>query len=104
MTLSAGLLATLLGILFGILKTASSPALRLGLDTLTDAMRSVPLLVQVMILYSALNIVGLKLGVDRLAIMVLQAGTLLSVAEMQTDIRKSIEMIVPLGRIKGRRG
>ncbi len=44
------------------------------------------------------------LAVDRLAIMVLQAGTPLSFAEVQTYIRKSIDMIVQLGRVEGRRG
>ncbi len=45
-----------------------------------------------------------ELAIDRLAIMVLQAGTPLSFAEVQTHIRKSIDMIVQLGRVEGRRG
>ena len=45
-----------------------------------------------------------ELAVDRLALMVLQAGTPLSFAEVQTHIRKSIDMIVQLGRVDGRRG
>jgi len=45
-----------------------------------------------------------ELAVDRLAIMVLQAGTPLSFPEVQTYIRKSIDMIVQLGRVEGRRG
>ena len=45
-----------------------------------------------------------ELAVDRLAIMVLQAGTPLSFAEVQTYIRKSIDMIVQLWRVEGRRG
>ncbi len=45
-----------------------------------------------------------ELAMDRLTIMVLQAGTPLSFAEVQTYTRKSIDMIVQLGRIDGRRG
>lgn len=45
-----------------------------------------------------------ELAIDRLAIMVLQAGTPLTFAEVQTYIRKSIDMIVQLGRAEGRRG
>lgn len=45
-----------------------------------------------------------ELAMDRLALMVLQAGTPLTFAEVQTYIRKSIDMIVQLGRIEGRRG
>lgn len=45
-----------------------------------------------------------ELAIDRLAIMVLQAGTPLTFAEVQTYIRKSIDVIVQLGRVDGRRG
>lgn len=45
-----------------------------------------------------------ELAIDRLAIMVLQAGTPLKFAEVQTYIRKSIDVIVQLGRVDGRRG
>lgn len=45
-----------------------------------------------------------ELAIDRLAIMVLQAGTPLTFAEVQTYIRKSIDLIVQLGRVEGRRG
>lgn len=45
-----------------------------------------------------------ELAIDRLAIMVLQAGTPLTFAEVQTYIRKSIDVIVQLGRVEGRRG
>ena len=45
-----------------------------------------------------------ELAVDRLAIMVLQAGTPLSFVEVQSYIRKSIDMIVQLGRVEGWRG
>lgn len=45
-----------------------------------------------------------ELAIDRLAIMVLQAGTPLTFAEVQTYIRKSIDVIVQLGRSQGRRG
>ncbi|MDP7151259.1 ATPase, T2SS/T4P/T4SS family [Pelagimonas phthalicica] len=45
-----------------------------------------------------------ELAIDRLAIMVLQAGTPLTFAEVQTYIRKSIDVIVQLGRTDGRRG
>ncbi|WP_299850807.1 ATPase, T2SS/T4P/T4SS family [uncultured Roseovarius sp.] len=45
-----------------------------------------------------------ELAIDRLAIMVLQAGTPLTFAEVQTYIRKSIDVIVQLGRADGTRG
>ena len=45
-----------------------------------------------------------ELAIDRLAIMVLQAGTPLTFAEVQTYIRRSIDVIVQLGRSEGRRG
>ncbi len=45
-----------------------------------------------------------ELAIDRLAIMVLHAGTPLTFAEVQTYIRKSIDVIVQLGRVDGRRG
>lgn len=45
-----------------------------------------------------------ELAIDRLAIMVLQAGTPLTFAEVREYIRKSIDVIVQLGRSEGRRG
>ena len=45
-----------------------------------------------------------KLAIDRLAIMVLQAGTPLTFAEVRQYIQKSIDVIVQLGRVDGRRG
>lgn len=45
-----------------------------------------------------------ELAIDRLAIMVLQAGTPLTFAEVQAYIRKSIDVIIQLGRVDGRRG
>lgn len=45
-----------------------------------------------------------ELAIDRLALMVLQAGTPLTFAEVQTYIRKSIDVIVQLGRAKSKRG
>ena len=45
-----------------------------------------------------------ELAIDRLAIMVLQAGTPLTFAEVQTYIMKSIDVIVQLGRDLGQRG
>ena len=45
-----------------------------------------------------------ELAVDRLAIMVLQAGTPLTFPEVRTHIRKSIDVIVQLGRSGGNRG
>ncbi|MDK3075409.1 ATPase, T2SS/T4P/T4SS family [Sedimentitalea sp. JM2-8] len=45
-----------------------------------------------------------ELAIDRLAIMVLQAGTPLTLDEVRTYIRKSIDVIVQLGRADGRRG
>lgn len=45
-----------------------------------------------------------ELAIDRLAIMVLQAGTPLTFAEVCEYIRKSIDVIVQLGRSEGRRG
>lgn len=44
------------------------------------------------------------LAIDRLALMVLQAGTPLTFTETQTYIRKSIDVIVQLGRADGKRG
>ena len=45
-----------------------------------------------------------ELAIDRLAIMVLQAGTPLTFAEVRQYIRKSIDVIVQLGRAEGKRG
>ena len=45
-----------------------------------------------------------ELAIDRLAIMVLQAGTPLTFAEVREYIRKSIDVIIQLGRSDGRRG
>lgn len=45
-----------------------------------------------------------ELAIDRLAIMVLQAGTPLTFAEVREYIRKSIDVIVQLGRAEGKRG
>ena len=45
-----------------------------------------------------------KLAIGRLAIMVLQAGTPLTFAEVREYIRKSIDVIVQLGRAEGKRG
>ncbi|WP_424972988.1 ATPase, T2SS/T4P/T4SS family [Dinoroseobacter sp. S76] len=45
-----------------------------------------------------------ELAIDRLAIMVLQAGTPLTFAEVQSYIRRSIDVIVQLGRNSGKRG
>jgi type IV secretion system protein VirB11 len=45
-----------------------------------------------------------ELAIDRLAIMVLQAGTPLTFDEVRQYIQKSIDVIVQLGRVDGRRG
>ncbi|MGB0507589.1 MAG: ATPase, T2SS/T4P/T4SS family, partial [Pikeienuella sp.] len=45
-----------------------------------------------------------ELAIDRLAIMVLQAGTPLNFAEVRQYIQKSIDVIVQLVRVDGRRG
>ncbi len=45
-----------------------------------------------------------ELAIDRLAIMVMQAGTPLTFAEVREYIRKSIDVIVQLGRADGKRG
>ena len=45
-----------------------------------------------------------ELAIDRLAIMVLQAGTPLAFAEVRQYIQKSIDVIVQLGRKDGKRG
>ena len=45
-----------------------------------------------------------QLAIDRLAIMVLQAGTPLTFAEVREYIRRSIDVIVQLGRVDGKRG
>jgi type IV secretion system protein VirB11 len=53
---------------------------------------------------STLHAETAKLAVDRLAIMVLQAGTPLTFAEVKDYIARSIDVIVQLGRSEGRRG
>jgi type IV secretion system protein VirB11 len=45
-----------------------------------------------------------ELAIDRLAIMVLRAGTPLSFAEVREYNRNSIDVIVQLGRQDGKRG
>ena len=45
-----------------------------------------------------------ELAVDRLALLVLQAGTLLSFAEVRAHVARSIDAVVQLGRHEGRRG
>lgn len=45
-----------------------------------------------------------RLAIDRLAIMVLQAGTPLTFAEVKDYIARSIDVIVQLGRENGKRG
>lgn len=58
MTLSAGLLATLLGGLLGLAKLGRWQWVRWLIDGATDIMRSVPLLVQVTLIYSGMAILG----------------------------------------------
>ncbi len=53
---------------------------------------------------STLHAETAKLAIDRLAIMVLQAGTPLTFAEVKDYIARSIDIIVQLGRADGRRG
>ncbi|TLP55543.1 type II secretion system protein E [Parasedimentitalea maritima] len=53
---------------------------------------------------STLHAETAKLAIDRLAIMVLQAGTPLTFAEVKDYIARSIDVIVQLGRSDGRRG
>jgi His/Glu/Gln/Arg/opine family amino acid ABC transporter permease subunit len=62
MTLAASVLGTLLGLLGGLAKVALGPALRVPLDAVTDALRSVPLLVQLTLLYAGLAILGLRVN------------------------------------------
>jgi polar amino acid transport system permease protein len=62
MTLAACAIGTLLGLLVGLVKVALGPALRAPLDAATDALRSVPLLVQLTLLYAGLGILGLPLN------------------------------------------
>jgi hypothetical protein len=45
-----------------------------------------------------------ELVIDRLAIMVLKTGTPLTFAEVWEYIRKSIDVIVQLGRVDGKQG
>lgn len=45
-----------------------------------------------------------RLAIDRLALMVLQAGTPLTFAEVKDYVARSIDVIVQLGRVDGRRG
>jgi His/Glu/Gln/Arg/opine family amino acid ABC transporter permease subunit len=58
MTLSAGLLSTVVGILLGLLKLGRRKWVRWIIDGITDIMRSVPLLVQVTLIYSGFAILG----------------------------------------------
>ncbi|MDN5788154.1 ATPase, T2SS/T4P/T4SS family [Pseudorhodobacter sp.] len=53
---------------------------------------------------STLHAETARLAIDRLAIMVLQAGTPLTFAEVKNYIARSIDVIVQLGRVEGRRG
>jgi len=53
---------------------------------------------------STLHAETARLAIDRLAIMVLQAGTPLTFAEVKDYIARSIDVIVQLGRTEGRRG
>ncbi|WP_446720297.1 ATPase, T2SS/T4P/T4SS family [Leisingera sp. ANG-M1] len=53
---------------------------------------------------STLHAETAKLAIDRLAIMVLHAGTPLTFAEVKEYIAQSIDVIVQLGRVGGRRG
>ena len=53
---------------------------------------------------STLHAETARLAIDRLAIMVLQAGTPLTFAEVKDYIARSIDVIVQLGRSDGRRG
>lgn len=58
MTLAAGLLATLLGILLGLLKMSRFAVVRLAVDTLVDVLRCIPLLVQVTLIFSGFAVLG----------------------------------------------
>jgi polar amino acid transport system permease protein len=58
MTLSAGLLATLLGMLLGFLKLTPWVWIRHALDNATDVLRCVPLLVQVTLVYAGFAVIG----------------------------------------------
>ncbi|ABL69138.1 amino acid ABC transporter permease [Paracoccus denitrificans] len=62
MTLSAGVLATLLGVALGLLKLMPWRGLRHLLDTVTDSLRCVPLLVQVTLIYSGLAVLGFRIS------------------------------------------
>ena len=53
---------------------------------------------------STLHAETAKLAIDRLALMVLQAGTPLTFAEVKEYVTRSIDVIVQLGRVEGRRG
>lgn len=63
MTVSAGLLATGAGILLGFLKLSRGAWARSVIDSVTDVMRCVPLLVQVTLLYSGFAIAGAPISV-----------------------------------------
>lgn len=63
MMVAAAALATVLGFILGCLKLANIFLIRAAVDTLTDLVRSVPLLVKVTLLYSGLNILGFSVGV-----------------------------------------
>lgn len=77
MTLSAGLFATMLGVLLGCAKMTDRRAVRVTIDTFTDTMRCVPLLVQVTIIYAGLNLLNIPVsifGAGTLALGLFAAG------------------------------
>ena len=58
MTISAGVLATLLGSILGLLKLTRWRWVRHSLDNTTDVLRCVPLLVQVTLVYAGFAVLG----------------------------------------------
>lgn len=58
MTLVAGLLATVLGVLLGLLKMTSIRAVRIVTDALVDILRCIPLLVQVTLIFAFFAVLG----------------------------------------------
>ncbi len=100
MTAVAGLAATILGMLLGLLKLKGGPIGRSLIDGVTDLMRSIPLLVLVTLIYSGFAVLRIPLsvfGAGSLALALFGAGY---VAEVTRGAVKAIPM--PLRR--GARG
>ncbi len=100
MTAAACTFGTLLGICLGLAKVGLGPALRAPLDAATDALRSVPLLVQLTLLYAGLSILGLQVS----PFMAGAAGLSLYAGAYVGEIVRGGIMAVPITLRKAARG